>query len=176
MCSFCFPKHATEYSRRQVLHSIELQRRLSAPRQLNIASENQPPAVYEVRPLNFAQWSDLVRLGGKLFTLKALTGSLFAAAGCRPQTHVRVHRWGDTPSHLASFLSKLRPPLRYYPPQQYPPPLLPVEQDPSSVGRSKMPSSSYEHHNSRAMTFTVEEVEQSRMPRNSRYNHFDPTP
>jgi white-opaque regulator 2 len=38
-----------------------------------------------------------------------------------------------------------------------------------------MSSSGYDHHKSGAKTFTVEEVERSRMLRNSRYNHFDPT-
>ena len=68
----------------------------------------------------------------------------------------------------------------YYPPQedyrQYRPPPPPVEHHgPSSVWHSGMSSSSYEHPMSGAKTFMVEEVERSRMLRNSRYNHFDPT-
>lgn len=38
-----------------------------------------------------------------------------------------------------------------------------------------MSSSSYEHQKSGAKTFTVEEIERSRMLRNSHYNHFDLT-
>jgi white-opaque regulator 2 len=38
-----------------------------------------------------------------------------------------------------------------------------------------MSSVAYDHHKSGAKTFTVEEVERSRMLRNSRYNHLDPT-
>jgi Maltose acetyltransferase len=63
-------------------------------------------------------------------------------------------------------------PPAYY--RRYPPP--PVEyHGSSSVSRSRMASSSYEHHNSGAQTFMVEEVERSRMLRNTQYNHFDPT-
>ena len=38
-----------------------------------------------------------------------------------------------------------------------------------------MSSTGYDHHKPGAKTFTVEEVERSRMLRNSRYSHFDPT-
>jgi hypothetical protein len=72
------------------------------------------------------------------------------------------------------------PPQVYYPPQQeyrqVAPPPPPVEyHSSSSVDHSRISSSSYDHHKSGAKTFTVEEVERSRMLRNSRYNHFDPT-
>jgi len=38
-----------------------------------------------------------------------------------------------------------------------------------------MSSASFDYHKSGAKTFTVEEVERSRMLRQTRYNHFDPT-
>jgi acetyltransferase-like isoleucine patch superfamily enzyme len=38
-----------------------------------------------------------------------------------------------------------------------------------------MPSSSFDHHKAGSKTFTTEEVERSRMLRQARYNHLDPT-
>lgn len=74
----------------------------------------------------------------------------------------------------------------YWPPPQptqqdyrhhYIPPPPPPRPEPPNVSHShvRMPSANFEPQKSGAKTFTVEEVERSRMLRHSRYNHFDPT-
>ena len=68
----------------------------------------------------------------------------------------------------------------YYPQHEYrqyaPPPPPPVEYRSSPpVNHSRVSSSGYDLHKPGAKTFTVEEIERSRMLRNSSYKHLDKT-